>query len=190
MKFLYARVSSNDGSQHIDRQTTEMKKYDDVFIDYASGGSTNRPKLQEMLKWVRKGDVVEVHSIDRLARNINDLLQIVKIITDERHAEIFFIKENLRFTDDETNPFNKLMLHLLGSIAEFERNMIKMRQKEGIAIAKQRGVYSKERCKKLSLSKIEELKKDIADKVKISEICKKYGITKPTFYRYKENYKL
>lgn len=64
------------------------------------------------------------------------------------------------------------MLHLLGSIAEFERNMIKMRQKEGIAIAKQKGVYSKERCKKLSLSKIEELKKDIADKVKISDICK------------------
>lgn len=166
MKFLYARVSSNDGSQHIDRQTTEMEKYDDVFIDYASGGSTNRPKLQEMLKWIRKGDMVEVHSIDRLARNINDLLKIVKTITDERHAEIFFIKENLHFTDDETNPFNNLMLHLLGSIAEFERNMIKMRQKEGIAIAKQKGVYSKERCKKLSLSKIKELKKILPIKLK------------------------
>lgn len=190
MKFLYARVSSNDGSQHIDRQTTTAEQYDEVFEDYASGGSTNRPKLQEMLKWIRKGDVVEVHSIDRLARNINDLLQIVKNITEERHAEIFFIKENLHFTDDESNPFNNLMLHLLGSIAEFERNMIKMRQKEGISIAKQKGVYSKERCKKLSLSKIEELKKDIIDKVKITDICKKYGITKPTFYRYKENYNL
>ena len=84
-----------------------MSKYDEVFEDYASGGSTNRPKLQEMLKWVRKGDVVEVHSIDRLARNINDLLQIVKTITEERHAEIYFIKENLRFTDDTNNPFNK-----------------------------------------------------------------------------------
>lgn len=96
MKFLYARVSANDGSQHIDRQTTEMEKYDDVFIDYASGGSTNRPKLQEMLKWIRKNDVVEVHSIDRLARNINDLLQIVKIITEERHAEIFFHKREFK----------------------------------------------------------------------------------------------
>lgn len=190
MKFLYARVSSNDGSQHIDRQTTTAEQYDEVFEDYASGSSTNRPKLQEMMKWIRKGDTVEVHSIDRLARNINDLLQIVKNITEERHAEIFFIKENLRFTDDESNPFNNLMLHLLGSIAEFERNMIKMRQKEGILIAKQKGVYSKERCKKLSLSKIEELKKDISDKVKITDICKKYGITKPTFYRYKENYEL
>ena len=126
MRFLYARVSSNDGSQKIDRQTTEIEKYDEVFEDYASGGSTNRPKLQEMLKWVRKGDIVEVHSIDRLARNINDLLQIVKTITEERHAEIYFIKENLRFTDDTNNPFNKLTLQIIGSIAEFERNMIKM----------------------------------------------------------------
>ena len=106
-----------------------------------------------MLKWIRKGDVVEVHSIDRLARNINDLLQIVKTITEERHAEIFFIKENLRFTDDTNNPFNKLTLQIIGSIAEFERNMIKMRQKEGIAIAKNKGVYSKERCKKIIIIK-------------------------------------
>ena len=188
MKCLYARVSSADGSQHIDRQTIAAESYDRVFEDFASGGSTNRPQLQEMLKWVREGDVVEVHSIDRLARNINDLLQIVKVITEERHAEIIFKKENLTFKDDENDPFNKLMLQLLGSIAEFERNMIKMRQKEGIAIAKQKGVYSKERCKKLSLSQIEKLKEDVADKLKISDICKKYHITKPTFYRYKENY--
>ena len=188
MKFLYARVSSNDGSQKIDRQTTTAENYDEVFIDYASGGSTNRPKLQEMLKWIRKGDVVEVHSIDRLARNINDLLQIVKTITEERHAEIYFIKENLRFTDDTNNPFNKLTLQIIGSIAEFERNMIKMRQAEGIAIAKQKGVYSKELSKKLSLSKQEELKEDIKNKLRVCEILKKYGITKPTFYRYKESY--
>ena len=187
MRFLYARVSSNDGSQKIDRQTVEAQKYDDVFVDYASGGSTNRPKLQEMLKWVRKGDCVEVASIDRLARNINDLLNIVKTITEERHAEIYFIKENLRFTDDTTNPFNKLTLQIIGSIAEFERNMIKMRQKEGIYLAKQKGVYSKERCKKLSHSKLEQLRNDIQDGVRVCEILKKYEITKPTYYRYKEN---
>ena len=188
MKFLYARVSSADGSQKIDRQTTEVEKYDEVFEDYASGGSSNRPKLQEMLKWIRKGDIVEVHSIDRLARNINDLLQIVKTITEERHAEIYFIKENLRFTDDTENPFNKLTLQIIGSIAEFERNMIKMRQKEGIAIAKAKGVYSKERSKKLSLSQQKELKQDIENKVRVCVILKKYGITKPTYYRYKESF--
>ena len=190
MRFLYVRVSSSDGSQKIDRQTTDISKYDEVFEDYASGGSTNRPKLQEMLKWVRKGDVVEVHSIDRLARNINDLLQIVKTITEERHAEIYFIKENLRFTDDTNNPFNKLTLQIIGSIAEFERNMIKMRQAEGIAIAKQKGVYSKERCKKISLTQQEELKNDIKNKVRVCVILQKYGITKPTYYRYKENFGL
>ena len=112
-----------------------------------------------------------------MARNINDLLQIVKTITEERNAEIFFIKENLRFTDDTNNPFNKLTLQIIGSIAEFERNMIKMRQAEGIAIAKQKGVYSKERCKKLSLSQIEEFKKDVENKVRVCEILKKYEIT-------------
>ncbi len=188
MKFLYARVSSSDGSQHIDRQTIEVAQYDDTFIDYASGGSTNRPKLKEMLKWIRKGDIVEVHSIDRLARNINDLLQIVKTVTEERKAEIYFIKENLRFTDDTNNPFNRLTFQIFGAIAEFERNMIRMRQAEGIALAKQKGVYSKERSKKLSAADIEAFKADIANKVRVVDICKKYGITKPTYYRYKENY--
>lgn len=187
MRFLYCRVSSADGSQKIDRQITEIEKYDEVFEDYASGGSTNRPKLQEMLKWIRKGDIVEVHSIDRMARNVCDLLQIVKIITEERHAEIYFIKENLRFTDDSDNPFNTLILQVIGCIAEFEKSMIKMRQKEGIMISKAKGVYNKERCKKLSLSKQNELKQDIENKVRVCEILKKYGITKPTYYRYKEN---
>ena len=108
-----------------------------------------KEQFRQAARWsIEAGyDIVEVHSIDRLARNINDLLQIVKTITEERHAEIYFIKENLRFTDDTNNPFNKLTLQIIGSIAEFERNMIKMRQKEGIAIAKKKGVYSKERCK-------------------------------------------
>ena len=73
---------------------------------------------------------------------------------------------------------------------EFERNLIKMRQAEGIAIAKKKGVYSKERCKKISLSQQEELKNDIKNKVRVCEILKKYGITKPTYYRYKENFGL
>lgn len=94
------------------------------------------------------------------------------------------------FTDDTNNPFNKLTLQIIGSIAEFERNMIKMRQAEGIAIAKQKGVYSKERCKKISLTQQEELKNDIKNKVRVCEILKKYGITKTTYYRYKENFGL
>ncbi|MGN0913799.1 MAG: recombinase family protein, partial [Alphaproteobacteria bacterium] len=146
--------------------------------------------INKILVNVIKKIFINSHSIDRLARNINDLLQIVKTITEERHAEIYFIKENLRFTDDTNNPFNKLTLQIIGSIAEFERNMIKMRQAEGIAIAKQKGVYSKERCKKISLTQQEELKNDIKNKVRVCEILKKYGITKPTYYRCKENFGL
>lgn len=188
MKFLYARVSTSDGSQNIDRQIINKDEYDEIFEDYASGSSINRPKLQELLKWVRKGDVIEVHSIDRLARNVNDLLNIVKIITEERKAEIYFIKENLRFSDDNVNnPFSKLTLQVIGSMAEFERNMIRNRQREGIAIAKAKGVYSKERSKKLSLTKIEAVKKDLENKVKIKDICRKYGISERTFYRYRKN---
>lgn len=161
MKFLYARISTNDGSQNIDRQTINKEDYDEVFEDYASGVSTtNRPKLQELLKWVRTGDVIEVQSIDRLARNVNDLLNIIKTIIEERKAEIYFIKENLRFTNDLSNPFNTIMLQMVGSIAEFERNIIRSRQREGIAIAKAKGVYSKERRRKVSGNRMKELKKD------------------------------
>lgn len=187
MKFLYARISTNDGSQNIDRQTINKEDYDEVFEDYASGVSTtNRPRLQELLKWVRTGDVIEVHSIDRLARNVTDLLNIIKIITEERKAEIYFIKENLRFTNDLDNPFNKLMLQMVGSIAEFERNIIRSRQREGIAIAKAKGVYSKERRRKVSGNRMEELKKDVANGIKTKDICKKFGITERTFYRYRK----
>lgn len=189
MKFLYARISTNDGSQNIDRQTINKEDYDEVFEDYASGVSTtNRPRLQELLKWVRTGDIIEVQSIDRLARNVNDLLNIIKTVTEERKAEIYFIKENLRFTNDLNNPFNTLMLQMVGSIAEFERNIIRSRQREGIAIAKAKGVYSKERRRKVSGNRMKELKKDFLNGIKTKDICKKYGITERTFYRYRKKY--
>ena len=132
--------------------------------------------------------------------NLNHRITTIKIFHNSKISFIkgleynnpspTIIKNNWRFTDDTNNPFNKLTLQIIGSIAEFERNMIKMRQAEGIAIAKQKGVYSKERCKKISLSQQEELKADIKNKVRVCEILKKYGITKPTYYRYKENFGL
>lgn len=189
MKFLYARISTNNGSQNIDKQTVNREDYDEVFEDYVSGiSTTNRPRLQELLKRVRKGDIIEVQSIDRLARDVTDLLNIIKIITEKRKAEIYFIKENLRFTNDLNNPFNKLMLQMIGSIAEFERNIIRSRQREGIAIAKAKGVYSKERRRKVSTNKMEELKKDLLNGIKTKDICKKYAITERTFYRYRKKY--
>ena len=186
MLFLYARVSAVDGSQNVDRQLIDKEKYDEVFIDYASGSSMNRPKLQELLKWCRKGDIIEVNSIDRLARNIDDLLKILNIITVERQADLHFIKENLDFQGGENaNPMTKLILSIMGIIAEFERQIIKERQMEGIRLAQAKGVYNKKRSLKLDNEKIKAIKNDILNcKVPLSIVARKYNITRATCYKY------
>ncbi len=132
----YRRVSSLDQStaRQLDGQT-----FDEVFEDKVSGATTERPALQDMLRFVRKGDCVHVHSIDRLARSLEDLLSLVKGLIAKGVA-VRFHKEQLDFTG-EANPMQELMLSLLGSVAQFERSMIRERQREGIAKAKEKGVY-------------------------------------------------
>lgn len=132
----YRRVSSLDQStaRQLDGQT-----FDEVFEDKVSGATTERPALQDMLRFVRKGDEVHVHSIDRLARSLEDLLSLVKGLIAKGVA-VRFHKEQLHFTG-EANPMQELMLSLLGSVAQFERSMIRERQREGIAKAKENGVY-------------------------------------------------
>lgn len=132
----YIRVSSQ--YQNTERQLDEVK-LDKIFIDKTSGVDTQRPQLQAMLEYVREGDVIHVHSIDRLARNLKDL----SLLVDDLNAKgisIHFHKENLTFTNN-AEPMKKLMFQLLGSFAEFERSLIRERQREGIAKAKQAGKY-------------------------------------------------
>jgi len=156
MKIAYVRVSSVE--QNTDRQEIVADKH---YEDKASGTNTNRPQLQEMLNNLRKGDEVVCWSIDRLARSITDLHSIIKTITD-KGASVSFMKENMTFTGDESNPMNKLMLNLLGSVYEFETAIRKERQLEGIAKAKAKGVYKgrttsdrlKENIIKLYLDKV------------------------------------
>lgn len=132
----YKRVSSAD--QNTARQLDGIA-LDELFEDKLSGATTERPALQEMLRFVRKGDTIHVHSIDRLARSLEDLLSLVKgLIT--KGVAVRFHKEQLHFTG-EANPMQELMLSLLGSVAQFERSMIRERQREGIAKAKENGVY-------------------------------------------------
>ena len=133
----YVRVSSAD--QNTARQLDGID-LDDVFTDKVSGATTDRPELQAMLRHVRKGDTLHVHSIDRLARSLEDLLSLVKELID-RGVTVHFHKEQLLFTG-EANPMQELMLSLLGSVAQFERSMIKERQREGIEKAKAAGVYT------------------------------------------------
>lgn len=175
----YVRVSSYD--QNEDRQLEHMEDLDRIFTDKASGKNTERPKLQELLIYAREGDTMIVHSMDRLARNLDDLRQLVNIQT-RRGIRVQFLKENLTFTGEDS-PMSNLMLSVLGAVAQFERDLIKERQKEGIILAKKRGVY-KGRKKSLSPEKIEELKRRIGAKEKKLHLAREYGISRETLYQY------
>lgn len=137
MRVGYIRVSSVD--QNTVRQLDGVG-VDRVFTDRASGKDTARPKLEEMLAFVRDGDTVLVHSMDRLARNLDDLRRVVRTLTG-KGVRVEFVKENLTFTGEDS-PMATLLLSVMGAFAEFERALILERQREGITAAKQRGVYT------------------------------------------------
>ncbi|MBY8117670.1 recombinase family protein [Vibrio fluvialis] len=138
-ELAYIRVSTveQNTERQLDKCTVE---FDKVYEDKASGGSTNRPELEKLMDYAREGDTIHIHSIDRLARSLDDLR---KLVTDWNNAGITvrFHKEGLNFTADDTTPIAELMLNMLGAVAQFERAMIKERQAEGIAKAKAKGKY-------------------------------------------------
>ena len=132
----YIRVSSV--GQNTERQLDGIQ-LDRTFTDKASGSSAEkRVQLQECLAYIREGDTLHVHSIDRLARNLIDLRQLVTGL-NERGVTVRFHKECLTFSADQADPFSQLMLNMLGAVAEFERSMIRERQREGLAKAKAKG---------------------------------------------------
>lgn len=132
----YIRVSSAD--QHTRRQL-EGVHLDKVFTDKISGASTVRPALRECLNYLREGDTFHVHSLDRLARSLTNLKTIVAALTD-KGVRILFHKENLSFSPAGTTPLDTLLFHVLGAFAEFERELIRTRQREGIEAAKRQGL--------------------------------------------------
>ena len=137
MKIGYIRVSTQE--QNTIRQEVLMKSLgvDEVYIDRMSGKNTNRPELQKMMEYVRKGDTVIVESISRFARNTRDLLELVERLT-AKGVEFVSKKEAI----DTTTPTGKFMLTVFGAVAELEREYILQRQREGIAIAKKAGKYT------------------------------------------------
>lgn len=177
-KIGYVRVSSVD--QNPERQL-EGLELDKIFLDKASGKNTDRPQLEAMIDYVRNGDVVFVHSMDRLARNLDDLRRVVFKLTD-KDVKIQFVKENFSFTGEDS-AMSKLLLSMMGAFAEFERSIIKERQLEGIAIAKKKGVYSG-RKPSLDEDKLEELNRLLDEGEKKSEIARKLKISRETLYRY------
>ena len=136
-----------------------------------------------MLAFVREGDVLIVHSLDRLARNLADLLTMVQELTD-RGVSVRFINEKLDFdAGKESSPMAKLMLSMVGAFAEFERSMIKRRQAEGIALAKARGVY-KGRQRSVTDEQIDTIKTMIDQGVPMAVAARKVGISRTTAYKY------
>jgi DNA invertase Pin-like site-specific DNA recombinase len=174
----YIRVSTLD--QQSGRQL-EGLEFDRTFVDHASGKDAERPQLEELLNFVRSGDTVVVHSMDRLARNLDDLRRIVQTLTG-KGVRIEFVKELLTFTGEDS-PMSSLMLSVMGAFAEFERSLIKERQREGIALAKKRGAY-RGRKKALSPQDVAELRQRVAAGISKAQVAREAGISRQTLYQY------
>lgn len=170
----YRRVSSLD--QNYDRQ--DLGAIDKLFEEKESGGNTNRSALNTMVEFARSGDEIVCYSIDRLARNLSDLQNIIKTV-NEKGVSIRFISERLTFSADNDDPFAKLQLQIIGSVAEFERNIIRARQASGIAKAKLRGVY-KGGKRRINVDKIKALHEEGLGATLIAE---QIGCSRQSVYR-------
>jgi DNA invertase Pin-like site-specific DNA recombinase len=174
----YIRVSSFD--QNPERQL-EQVQVARIFTDKASGKDIHRPQLESLLAFVRQGDTVVVHSMDRLARNLDDLRRVVQGLT-KRGARIEFLKEHLVFTGEDS-PMANLMLSVMGAFAEFERALIRERQREGIALARQRGAY-RGRKRSLNHEQVAEMKRRIEAGESKAKVARDFGISRETVYQY------
>ena len=184
----YVRVSSSD--QNTDRQLDGVA-LDRIFTDKMTGSIKDRPQLQAMLDYVRYGDTVVVHSLDRLARSLEDLISIINQL-NKKGVSFKSIKDNLTFDGVNNSPMDKFFLHILGAVSELERALIRERQKEGIAKAKQRGVY-KGRKPSLTPEKQAIIEERLAEKEKDLEsykaisyqsIADEVGVSLSTLNRY------
>ena len=172
----YVRVSSAD--QNPARQIEGLGTVDKLFTDYLSGASRKeRPGLTHAIDYTFR-----VYSIDRLARSLQDLTTIVTDIT-KKGASIEFVKEHLTFTANTSSPTDKLMFHLLGAFAEFERALIKERQREGIALAKAQGKYRGRRPIQLTQKQSTDLNQWLQADIPKTTIARRLGISRSTLYR-------
>ena len=177
MKIGYIRVSTQE--QNTIRQEVLMKSLgvDEIYIDRMSGKNANRPELQKMMEYVRKGDTVIVESISRFARNTRDLLELVEKLT-AKGVEFVSRKEAI----DTTTPTGKFMLTVFGAVAELEREYILQRQREGIAIAKEQGKYKGR--KPIEAPELEQtIAKWKSGAITAAEAMRTLHMTKTTFYR-------
>ena len=177
-KIGYIRVSTTD--QNTERQL-EGLELDRTFIDKFTGKVLDRPQFNEMMNYVREGDHVYIHSMDRMARNLMDLRKTVQSLT-ERKVTVHFIKENLIFTGEDT-PMAMFLLSIMGAFAEFEVQLIRERQKEGIKLARERGVYIG-RKKMLNPEQILEVQRLAKEGYKKTKIAEMFNMSREVVYKY------
>ena len=181
-KIGYVRVSTVD--QNTDRQEEELRLrgIENFFIDKASGKNTERPALNNLIDFVREGDHVYVCSMDRLARNLKDLLTLVQLL-ETKKVSITFLQGDITFDAmEKSSSINKLLLSMLGAVAEFERSIILERQREGIAIAKARGVYKGR--KPIDPALLDKAFQKHKEGVPVARIAKDLNIGRSTLFRY------
>jgi DNA invertase Pin-like site-specific DNA recombinase len=176
----YRRVSSPD--QNPDRQL-ENVALDKVFTDKSSGVTQkNRPAWAACLEFIREGDTLHVHSMDRLARSLTDLKAIVTDLTGEG-VTVVFHKENLTFNKEKADPMSDLLLHVIGAVAEFERALIRERQREGIDLAMKKGTkWGRPRA--LTKEQEQEILRMVGtSRVPKAQIAKQFGVSRATIFR-------
>ncbi|MGF6936976.1 DNA invertase Pin-like site-specific DNA recombinase [Paraburkholderia sp. UCT70] len=176
----YKRVSSVD--QSTERQLDGVP-LDRVFEDRASGKNMDRPELRKALEYVRDGDTLVVHSIDRAARNTANLLELVESLI-ARGVTVEFVNESLTFRAGVADPMADLMMTMLAGFAQFERAMIRERQREGIAIAKAKGDVYKGRAPKLNAEQVADLRARCAAGEEKAAVARAMGISRVSLYRY------
>ena len=177
MKIGYIRVSTQEQNTIRQEALMEAMGVDEVYIDRMSGKNTNRPELQKMMEYVRKGDTVIVESISRFARNTRDLLELVERLT-AKGVEFVSRKEAI----DTTTPTGKFMLTVFGAVAELEREYILQRQREGIAIAREQGKYTGR--KPIQRPEFEQVVRDWrSGRITAVEAMRTLHMSKTTFYR-------
>ena len=175
MNIGYVRVSTVD--QNEARQVEALKKYgiEKWYTEKVSGKNLNRPKLQEMLDFVREGDTIYIHDFSRISRSVKDLLSLIDLL-EAKKVHLVSLKENL----DTSTPAGRLMLTMIGAINEFERANLLERQAEGIAIAKAKGKYKGRKAIEINEAFIEGYNKYLARKLSKSALAKELGISRPT----------
>ncbi|WP_045500531.1 recombinase family protein [Vibrio hyugaensis] len=179
LTFNYLRVSTK--IQNTERQLDKVP-CDRIFIDKASGKNAKRPELESLLRFINPGDHINVHSIDRLARNLKDLRELIDQITG-KGCSVKFNKENLHFTS-EKNAFQDLMLSMLGAVAEFESAIINERRLEGIAKAKEKGVQF---GRKPDLDRYEDINRLLKEGYSMRAVAKQLNCGLSTVQRAKAN---